>query len=66
MVSIFVWSSYSTFECFRVTLCLCCVELQLDLFVTLKTVGVLGLFTVVTGHVILSHLADSAYKVKTS
>jgi oligosaccharyltransferase complex subunit delta (ribophorin II) len=40
--------------------------LQLDLFTALKTVGFLGLFTSITGHFLLSHVADVSSKVKTA
>ncbi|XP_054820111.1 dolichyl-diphosphooligosaccharide--protein glycosyltransferase subunit 2-like [Prosopis cineraria] len=40
--------------------------LKLDLFTTLKTVGVLGAFLVFVGHGILSHLASSSAKLKSA
>lgn len=40
--------------------------IKFDLFTTLKALAFLGLFTSVTGHFILSYLADLSSKVKTS
>ncbi|CAM6119352.1 unnamed protein product [Calypogeia fissa] len=40
--------------------------LQFDLFTTLKVLGFLALFTSVTGHYILSYLADLSSKIKTA
>ncbi|KAI3742684.1 hypothetical protein L1987_60377 [Smallanthus sonchifolius] len=40
--------------------------LKLDLFTTLKTLGVLGLFLMFVGHRTLSHLASASAKVKSA
>ncbi|CAI9288440.1 unnamed protein product [Lactuca saligna] len=40
--------------------------LKLDLFITLKTLGVLGMFLLFVGHRTLSHLASTSAKVKSA
>ncbi|KEH42508.1 putative dolichyl-diphosphooligosaccharide--protein glycotransferase [Medicago truncatula] len=40
--------------------------LKLDLFTTLKTLGLLGAFTMIVGHRILSHLASTSAKLKSA
>ncbi|CAN1766683.1 Dolichyl-diphosphooligosaccharide--protein glycosyltransferase subunit 2 [Linum perenne] len=40
--------------------------LKLDLFTTLKTLGIMGLFLLVVGHSTLSHLASASSKLKSA
>lgn len=42
------------------------VNVQLDLFTTLKTLGFLGAFLMFVGHRILSHLASTSAKLKSA
>ena len=59
--SFYLWLSISF-----IIICFFPISLQLDLFTTLKILGLLGVFLLFVGHRLLSHLASASAKLKSA